>query len=91
MITKTYGKDFYSNGGALTLSPSIIGENNSGWTITGKIHEDYYHWVNKSSAHHPTLGRVWGDFEDKVFATSKVAFDDFYLNHKPEAWDYMDI
>lgn len=61
-----------------------------GWTITGEIHEDYYVWVNDFEATHPTLGRVWGNFEGEVKATSKAAFDHFWKHHEPEAWDYYD-
>ena len=62
-----------------------------GWTITGKIHNDYYTWVNEFEAKHPEYGKVWGDFESEVYATSEKAFEHFYANHKPEAWDYRDI
>lgn len=91
MVTRTFGKHFTSSGGALTLSPSFIGTNDSGWTIKGEIHEDYYEWVNEFSASHPQYGRVWGNFETVVRATSKRAFDHFYVHHTPEAWDYGDI
>jgi hypothetical protein len=91
MVIKEFGKDFNSMGGALTLSPSDIGTHNDGWTITGKIHEDYYEWVNEFKAYHSTFGNVWGDFEDRVYADSEEGFQDFYENHKPEALDYMDI
>ncbi len=102
MITRKFGKHFNSSGGALTLNVSEVtdgGEesgthtktHDDGWTITGKIHEDYFIWVNEFEAVHPTLGKVWGDFEKKVLATSKKAYDDFHANHKPEAWDYGDI
>jgi hypothetical protein len=102
MITKKFGVDFRSEGGALTLKVSDVTDTNSdsgthtrthddGWTITGEIHEDYYTWVNSFEAKHPTLGRVWGDFEGEVHADSEEAFADFYATHPPEAWDYGDI
>lgn len=102
MITRKFGKHFTSSGGALTLSPSEVSETNAdngthsrthsdGWTIRGQIHEDYYTWVNDFNAKHPKLGKVWGNFEGEVHATSKAAFDDFYKNHPPSAWDYADI
>ena len=62
-----------------------------GWTIEGKIHEDYYEWVNNFKAEHPDYGRVGGDFETEVFATSKEAFKHFFANHPPNYWDYWDI
>lgn len=99
-VIKKFGVDFQSEGGALTLSPECIGMNPSGWTITGEIHEDYYEWViheeyyewvNDFKAAHPTLGTVEGNFEDTVYASSEEAFQDFYKNHTPSAWDYWDI
>ena len=102
MITKKFGKDFKSEDGALTLSPSEVTTSNAeegihkrthkdGWTIKGEIHEDYFVWVNKFEASHPKFGKVWGDFEDKVYADSEEGFKDFFEKHKPHAWDYGDI
>lgn len=102
IVTK-YEVDFYSPGGALTLpceSVSDIGHvynlaqektHTSGWTIKAQTQEDYYVWVNEFEAIHPVFGRVWGDFENEVFADSEEAFVDFYKNHTPEQWDYQDI
>lgn len=101
-ITKRFGIDFFSGGGALTLPVSAVskdqpsgGEHSlkhkSGWIIKGFVHEDYYTWVNEFEATHPKLGRVWGDFESEVHATSQKAFAHFWEYHEPEAWDYMDI
>jgi len=100
IVIKKYGVDFHSGGGALTLSPEYVGcwevgehtkTHDYGWTITGEVVEDYYYWVNKFSAEHPKLGKVWGDFEDEVFADSEEGFNDFYSNFPPEDWDYGDI
>ena len=102
MITKIYGVDFESEGGALTLSSSEVTDDSSqsgthekihldGWTIKGEIHEDYYVWVSDFEASHQVFGKVWGNFEDKVYADSEEGFNDFYNNHKPNAWDYGDI
>ncbi len=90
MFTKN---DFNYQGGhmALTLHPSELGVNESGWSISGQVHEDYYEWVNYFEAVHPVFGRVWGDFEDVVYADSEEAFNDFYKNHEPIHWDYWDI
>lgn len=71
MITKKFGIDFYSDGGALTLNVGEVTDSSydngthtrthdDGWTITGKIHEDYYTWVNDFDAIHPVHGKVWG-------------------------------
>lgn len=89
-VTKTFGTDFYSSGGALTLAPSV-GLQDSGWTIEGEIHEDYYEWISNFEATHPNYGRVAGNFESTVTADSEEAFQHFYTNHTPEAWDYQDI
>ena len=91
MVKKEFGKDLNSEGGALTLSPDDLGINSDGWTITGKIYEDYYEWVNDFEAHHDKYGNVWGNFESEVYADSEEGFQDFYKNHTPEAWDYADI
>ena len=79
------------SGLANTLAPEYIGKNKSGWTITGEVHEDYYTWVNEFSAAHPIFGIVSGDFESKVYATSKKAYNDFIKHHPSEQWDYGDI
>ena len=101
-IIKEFGKDFNSKGGALTLSREEVTDGSEesgihqkthkdGWTIKGKIHEDYYVWVNEFEAEHPKFGKVWGNFEDKVFADTEEGFNDFFKKHKPNAWDYWDI
>lgn len=76
---------------ALTLCPSVIGKNASGWMVQGEIIEDYYEWINYFEATHPDFGRVWGDFEKIVYADSEAGFSDFYKNHPPQQWDYEDI
>lgn len=97
MITKRYGVDFSSDGGALTLPARSVGKSGgwkihtSGWAIAGDIHEDYYKWVNSFSARHSVFGCVWGDFENDVFADSEAAYNHFLDHHYPEAWDYQDI
>lgn len=96
MITKRCGKDFgldKSRFGAyaLTLSPDDIGTHEDGWTIEGRIWEDYFEWVNYFEASHPVYGRVWGDFEDEVYADLQEGFDHFYEHHTPCEWDYYDI
>lgn len=76
---------------AFTLNPLDLGENDSGWTISGDIHEDWYEWVNWFEASHPDFGRVWGDYESRVWADSEKAFRHFYRCHPPQEWDYWDI
>lgn len=103
MITKKFGQDFFSGGGALTLPASAVDSNKSdttgehetthpsGWTIKGVVHEDYYYWVNDFEAHHSAFGKVWGNFENEVYADSEEGFAHFWANHEPDAWDYRDI
>jgi len=62
MITKKFGIDFNSEGGALTLDadevePYEIGVETSkthedGWTITATVNEDWYEWINYFEAEH---------------------------------------
>jgi hypothetical protein len=102
MIEKRFGVDFFSDGGALTLGPDEVSESDvtsgyhvrkhkSNWTIEGEVREDYFVWVNDFKARHPSLGKVWGNFEGSVFASSERAFKHFMKHHPPDAWDYWDI
>lgn len=104
MITKKFGVDFNSSGGALTLYSNEVMSGNQpvreepytkthddGWTITARVYEDYYYWINDFEAVHPKFGKVWGDFEHEVYADSEEGFKDFYEKHTPEEWDYGDI
>jgi hypothetical protein len=92
MFVKTSKELGYCGGRmALTLSPSELGVNDSGWKIEGEVHEDYYEWVNEFEAFHLDFGRVWGDFQGEVYADSEVGFEDFFKNHPPEEWDIQDI
>jgi hypothetical protein len=105
-ITKRFGVDFTSEGGALTLPAVAVREDYEdiandgmeyerlhpdGWRIRGEVHEDYYYWVNKFFAVHLMYGRVWGNFESEVYADCEEGFKDFYEKHPPTAWDYGDI
>lgn len=101
-VMKVFGIDFDSDGGALTLREKEVSErpvdggvhtrtHADGWTITGEVHEDWVTWVNEFKAEHPLFGKVWGNFEERVFADSEEGFENFYENHTPEAWDYCDI
>lgn len=105
MITRIYGLDFHSDGGALTLDSSEVTDepfyalakreytktHEDGWTITGIVYEDYFEWVNDFAAEHPTFGKVWGDFERVVYADTLEGYEDFKAKHPPHAWDYGDI
>lgn len=63
----------------------------NGWVVKGEIHENYYEWVNEFEAIHPKFGRVWGDFENEVYADSEEGFENFYKEFPPHEWDYADI
>lgn len=89
MFTYTHKKAYRSE--VYTLSPSVIGLNDSGWTVEGEIHEDYFKWVNRFKATHPTYGVIEGDFNETVTAESEEAFNDFMKNHTPESWDFDNI
>ena len=78
-----------SSGGARTLPPTCIGKNDSGWTITGVVKEDYYEWVNEFEATHKIHGTVKGDFEGLVEYTSEKALNHFLKNHPFEEWDVI--
>jgi hypothetical protein len=104
MFEKKFDLDKWNHSApAYTLSPDEVLENHheqtghhtrthaDGWTISGFISEDYYYWVNAFEASHPVFGRVWGDFEETVYADSQLAFDVFFRDHGPDAWDYYDI
>lgn len=94
MIKKEFGVHFFSEGGALTLPVSYVSSTDesygnhsnthkSGWTINEEIREDYYTWVNDFKAEHPDYGRVYGNFEKAVYATSELGFEHFMKNHPP--------
>jgi len=87
----TYKKEFNYIDYAHTLDPDDIGEHESGWVIKGEVHCDYYSWVNEFIAEHPEYGKVWGDFEQTVYADSEEGYNHFFLNHPPSEWDYGDI
>jgi hypothetical protein len=90
-FVQDYSAQYSGNSMAHTLGPECIGVHEDGWTIEGVIHEDYFEWVNDFEANHPKLGRVWGNFEGKVYATSKRAFEAFVAAYPPHEWDYWDI
>ena len=101
-VVKVFKKNLNFGDAALTLEVSEVSEKNvtgghherthkSGWTVGGYVHEDWYVWVNEFKATHKKYGKVWGDFEEKVYADSEEGFQDFYKNHPPSSWDYWDI
>ena len=89
---KSFQEDKTFGSWANTLDPDNIGfHENSGWTIEGVVHEDWYEWVNFFTATHAVYGKIEGDFEDIVTAESHEAFEHFYKHHPPTEWDYYDI
>lgn len=86
-----FEKTFCVDGMANTLDPEDLGTHSDGWSISGAVVEDYYEWVNQFEAVHPVFGRVWGDFEGKVYADTEDGFNAFYAVHPPHYWDYGDI
>lgn len=83
--------DYDCGGDAITLRPRDIGTHESGWSISGEIHEDYYMWVNDFEANHDKHGALTGNYQSYIYAESIEAFESFYKNHPPEWWDYGDI
>ncbi len=77
---------------ARTLNPGDLGyHEESGWTVEGKVMEDYYEWINDFVATHPTYGRIEGNFQVKVSADSLEALNHFLEHHPYLEWDYYDI
>lgn len=78
---------------AYTLRPSVFKKaKEHGWIFHAEVHEDYYEWINEFCAIRLSdHAAVWGDFEDKVFASSQEAFDEFSKLFQPDLWDYGDI
>ena len=87
----SFSKQFENKSGALTLSANDIGTHKDGWTVIGFILQDHCSWVNDFSASHELYGRVWGDFEQTIFADSEEGLNDFVKNHPPKGWNYRDI
>jgi hypothetical protein len=86
-----YKVDWTSHGIARTLPAKNGFIKETGWTIEGPIHQDYFEWINEFEATHPKHGRVKGDFEQCVQASSKKAYEQFLKDHPYDEWNYMDI
>ena len=62
------------------------------YTVYGKIHEDYYEWVNFFvCVSADGKNYIVGDFEDVVYFSSKKFYNDFINEYPVEVWDYFDI
>ena len=63
----------------------------SGWIITGKVDTSTcLPCVRQFTAVHDIHGQIKGDYNNKVVASSKVAFDHFYKHHPPTKYDTFD-
>ncbi len=78
---------------AYTLNPEYIEKaKKHGWIFHARVVEDYYEWVNNFCAVRLSDGAaVWGNFNERVYASSRGAFKEFMRLFPPEAWDYEDI
>lgn len=72
----------------------------SGWTISGKISNDWYSWVEEFRATHEKFGTVVGFnytgidatiYDTSVYATSEEGLRDFIETHTPRIFDLGDI
>jgi hypothetical protein len=50
------------------------------WYSSGRLVSLVKHFDTE----HPKYGRVWGNFEDIVFADSNEAYNHFYKCHRPK-------
>ncbi len=75
---------------ARTLPPKYL-ETHRGWTITGVVKKDYYKWVNFFEATHAEFGEVYGNYDYKIFASSKEGYLNFCKHFPFHEWDYDDI
>ena len=62
----------------------------NGWSMLGKVHEDYFYWIEEFTAF-KDLDIVFGNFLEKVFCSSLEALEDFLENFEVERWDFADI
>jgi len=69
------------------ISGTCSRQHEDGWKIKGRIHENYFTWVEEFYAEHPKLGKVWGSFSKKIYTTSSKAYEHFIEHHPP---DYLE-
>lgn len=73
---------FEPNGVAPNHRDEVLVKNHpSGWTIRGHFCANRKAWVKDFEAFHPKLGKVSGDFERTVTASSGKALEDFCKLH----------
>lgn len=92
VLTDEQALKYYGISGCyVTLYPYQLGNHASGWIVEGEVSEDCFEWVSDFTASHPVYGKVWGNFNKKVYADSQEGLDDFMKNVPPHAWDIYDI
>lgn len=79
-------KDFKSQ--ARTLKASYYGRHNNGWTVKGTIRHNI--WINDFEAFKGSM-KVYGNFENIVYATSKKAYDEFIKLFPYVEWNYINF
>ena len=87
--SRTFEKE--NKGIKYILPVSALGDNDSGWHIKGDIIEDYYEWVEGFMATHPEYGKVWGDFNGRVYAWKPNALERFLEDHPYEEFNLDEI
>ena len=66
----------------------------NGWTISGKIVEDWVSWVPFITAFHKSRGIIYGDFSEEIIVVSDnpdKALLHFLDNNMPLVWTSWDI
>ena len=93
MVTHKYKKGFIKPNDhcAFVLDEDDLRTHESGWTIEGEVKEDGLLWVEEFTATHSLYGKVWGDYDEKLHADSKVGLKHFIKNHSPTLFDFYDI
>ena len=92
-ITKYEDESEHYASKAITLNTSSIGYNEQrGVTVIGKVHCDYYEWVNFFLAISDNgKDYIVGDFEKTLYCSSEIFYNKFLESYKIEVWDYWDI
>lgn len=97
-IIPKYSEKFETEfkGQAITLPVSSICDHYKGneivLSVFGRIHEDYYKWVNFFVAVSPNgKDYIFGDFQKEIYYSSKKFKNLFDSKVVPYKWDYGDI
>lgn len=78
---------------AVTLQSYCIGTHEDvNLTVYGRVHEDWYEWVNFFLCiSNDGKNYIVGDFEDIIYTSSKKFYDNFINTFEVQEWDYWDI